>query len=66
MSTTWLVAVVLLAAVTGLTDHAEPAALLAQVLLEIGRKDEALLIAKRVLRGDPRNHQMLRLVQQAS
>ena len=56
-------AIIPLAAATGLTDQPEPAALLAEALLDVGRKEDALLIAKRVLHRDPRNRKMLRIMQ---
>lgn len=56
-------AVIPLAAATGLTDHATPASLLARALFEVGRSAEALLIAQRILRRDPRNSDAMRVMQ---
>lgn len=56
-------AVIPLAAATGLTDHAQPASLLARALFEVGRSREALLIAQRILRRDPRNLDAMRVMQ---
>lgn len=58
-------AVVPLAAATGLSDHPRPASLLARALIEIGRKDDALLICQRLLRRDPKNRDALNIMQRA-
>ncbi|MCC6679505.1 MAG: hypothetical protein IT445_01260 [Phycisphaeraceae bacterium] len=57
-------AILPLAAATGLSDDTAPAALLARALLEVGRWDEALLAAQRILRRQPRNREALRIMQQ--
>jgi predicted Zn-dependent protease len=56
-------AIIPLAAATGLTDHARPASLLARALFEVGRSNEALLIAQRILRRDPRNGDAMHVMQ---
>lgn len=56
-------AIIPLAAATGLTDHARPASLLARALIEVGRGREALLIAQRILRRDPRNADAMKIMQ---
>ncbi len=56
-------AIIPLAAATGLTDHAKPASMLARALLEVGRGAEALLIAQRILRRDPRNTDAMHVMQ---
>ncbi len=58
-------AVVPLAAATGLSDHPQPASLLARALMDLGRKEDALLICQRLLRRDPKNRDALRIMQQA-
>lgn len=58
-------AVVPLAAATGLSDHPRPASLLARALIEIDRRDDALLICQRLLRRDPKNRDALSIMQRA-
>ena len=57
-------AIIPLAAATGLSDHAQPAALLARALARVGRLDEARLIAQRILRRDPRNPDAMTVMRQ--
>lgn len=57
-------AVIPLAAATGLSDHAQYAIILARALLKIGRTDDGMLIAQRILRRDPRNRDALDIMQQ--
>lgn len=56
-------AVVPLAAAAGLSDHPEPASLLASTLMRLDRQEEARLIAQRILRRDPRNRAALGIMQ---
>ena len=57
-------AVIPLAAATGLSDHSQYAIILARALLKIGRTDDGMLIAQRILRRDPRNRDALDIMQQ--
>lgn len=56
-------AVTPLAAAVGLSDHADPASLLASTLMKLNRMEEARLIAQRILHRDPRNRGALAIMQ---